>query len=63
MDSHESQGRQAKSKARIKSYEQLSAQSFEDRPDDLEIQIPSGVILANWSSKPRTSTRLTATRC
>ena len=34
--------RQAKSKARIKSYEELSAQSFEDRPDDLEIQIPSG---------------------
>jgi sulfate-transporting ATPase len=34
--------RQAKSKARIKSYEQLSAQAFEDRPDDLEIQIPSG---------------------
>ena len=34
--------RQAKSKARIKSYEQLSAETFEDRPDDLEIQIPSG---------------------
>ncbi len=34
--------RQAKSKARINSYEELSAQSFEDRPDDLEIQIPSG---------------------
>ncbi len=34
--------RQAKSKARIKSYEELSAQSFEDRPDELEIQIPSG---------------------
>tara|TARA_R110002049_G_scaffold72490_1_gene186966 strand:+ start:59037 stop:60719 length:1683 start_codon:yes stop_codon:yes gene_type:complete len=34
--------RQAKSKARIKSYEELSSQSFEDRPDDLEIQIPSG---------------------
>ncbi len=34
--------RQAKSKARIKSYEELSAQTFEDRPDDLEIQIPSG---------------------
>ena len=34
--------RQAKSKARINAYEQLSAQTFEDRPDDLEIQIPSG---------------------
>jgi ATP-binding cassette ChvD family protein len=34
--------RQAKSKARIKAYEELSAQTFEDRPDDLEIQIPSG---------------------
>ena len=34
--------RQAKSKARIKSYEELSAQTFEDRPDELEIQIPSG---------------------
>ncbi len=34
--------RQAKSKARIKSYEQLSAEKFEDRPDELEIQIPSG---------------------
>ncbi len=34
--------RQAKSKARIKSYEEMSAQTFEDRPDELEIQIPSG---------------------
>jgi ATPase subunit of ABC transporter with duplicated ATPase domains len=34
--------RQAKSKARIKAYEQMSAQSFEDRPDELEIQIPPG---------------------
>lgn len=34
--------RQAKSKARIKSYEQMSAETFEDRPDELEIQIPSG---------------------
>ena len=30
--------RQAKSKARIKSYEELSAQTFEDRPDELEIR-------------------------
>jgi ATP-binding cassette ChvD family protein len=34
--------RQAKSKARIKAYEDLAAQTFEDRPDELEIQIPSG---------------------
>ena len=34
--------RQAKSKARIKAYEELSSQTFEDRPDELEIQIPSG---------------------
>lgn len=34
--------RQAKSKARIRSYEEMSAQTFEERPDDLEIQIPSG---------------------
>jgi ATP-binding cassette ChvD family protein len=33
--------RQAKSKARIKAYEDLAAQKFEDRPDELEIQIPS----------------------
>ena len=42
VDSDESEARQAKSKARIKAYEELSAQTFEDRPDDLEIQIPSG---------------------
>ncbi|EMI44187.1 energy-dependent translational throttle protein EttA [Rhodopirellula sp. SWK7] len=34
--------RQAKSKARIKSYEEMSAETYEDRPDELEIQIPSG---------------------
>ena len=34
--------RQAKSKARIKAYEELAAQTFEDRPDELEIQIPTG---------------------
>lgn len=34
--------RQAKSKARIKAYEEMSSQSFDDRPDELEIQIPSG---------------------
>ncbi|MFM8173295.1 MAG: energy-dependent translational throttle protein EttA, partial [Pirellulaceae bacterium] len=34
--------RQAKSKARIASYEQLASEQFEDRPDELEIQIPPG---------------------
>ena len=34
--------RQAKNKARISSYEQLCAQQFEERPDELEFQIPPG---------------------
>ena len=34
--------RQAKSKARISSYEQMAAEQFEDRPEELEIQIPPG---------------------
>lgn len=34
--------RQAKSKARISAYEKLAAQEFEERPDELEIQIPNG---------------------
>jgi energy-dependent translational throttle protein EttA len=34
--------RQAKGKARIKAYEAMAAEQFEDRPDDLEIQIPPG---------------------
>lgn len=34
--------RQAKSKARIASYERLAAEEFEDRPEELEIQIPPG---------------------
>jgi energy-dependent translational throttle protein EttA len=34
--------RQAKSKARIASYEKMAAQEFEERPDELEIQIPNG---------------------
>ncbi len=34
--------RQAKNKARISAYEQLASEQFEDRPDDLEIQIPPG---------------------
>lgn len=34
--------RQAKSKARIKAYEQMSSEAFEDRRDEIEIQIPPG---------------------
>ena len=34
--------RQAKNKARVKAYEQMAAEQFEDRPDELEIQIPPG---------------------
>jgi ATP-binding cassette ChvD family protein len=34
--------RQAKSKARISAYEQLSKEVFEERPEELEIQIPPG---------------------
>jgi len=34
--------RQAKSKARIKAYEQMSHERFEDRPEEFEIQIPPG---------------------
>ncbi len=49
--------RQAKNKARIKAYEQMSAEQFEDRPQELEIQIPPGphlgdlVIEANQVTK------------
>jgi len=34
--------RQAKSKARIKAYEQLSQEAYHEQPDELEIQIPPG---------------------
>ena len=34
--------RQAKNKARIKAYEQMARQEFEERPDEFEIQIPPG---------------------
>lgn len=34
--------RQSKSKARVKAYEEMAAKQFEDRPDELEIQIPPG---------------------
>jgi energy-dependent translational throttle protein EttA len=36
------QARQAKSKARIKAYEQMAAEKFEERLDEFEIQIPPG---------------------
>ncbi len=34
--------RQSKSKARLAAYEKLSAERFEDKPEELEIQIPPG---------------------
>jgi ATP-binding cassette ChvD family protein len=34
--------RQAKSKARIAAYEKLASEQFEERPDELEMQIPPG---------------------
>jgi ATP-binding cassette ChvD family protein len=34
--------RQAKSKARLKAYEEMSQQNFQERQDELEIQIPPG---------------------
>ena len=34
--------RQAKNKARLKAYDEMSRQSFEERPDELEVQIPPG---------------------
>jgi sulfate-transporting ATPase len=49
--------RQAKSKARIKAYEQMSSERFEERPEEFEIQIPPGkhlgdlVIEANHLTK------------
>ncbi len=39
--------RQAKSKARLKAYEQMAAQRFEERLDEFEIQIPPGKHLGN----------------
>ena len=34
--------RQSKSKARVKAYEQMASEQFEERPDEFEIQIPPG---------------------
>jgi sulfate-transporting ATPase len=39
--------RQAKSKARMAAYEKMAAEQFEDKPDELEIQIPPGKKLGN----------------
>jgi len=39
--------RQAKSKARIKAYEQMAAQDFDEQLDEFEIQIPPGKHLGN----------------
>ena len=54
--------RQAKSKARIKAYEKMAAEQFEDRPEELEIQIPPGqhlgdlVVEAHEPQQSRTAT-------
>ncbi len=42
MDPHVSARRQAKSKARIAAYEKHSAEKFEDKQEEFEIQIPPG---------------------
>lgn len=34
--------RQSKNKARLQAYDKMAAEEFEDRPDELEIQIPPG---------------------
>jgi ATP-binding cassette ChvD family protein len=39
--------RQAKSKARVAAYEKMAAEQFEDKPEELEIQIPPGKKLGN----------------
>ncbi|MFO7904849.1 MAG: energy-dependent translational throttle protein EttA [Planctomycetota bacterium] len=39
--------RQAKSKARIKAYEQMASQGYEEQRDEFEIQIPPGPHLGN----------------
>ncbi|MDP6442388.1 MAG: energy-dependent translational throttle protein EttA [Pirellulaceae bacterium] len=39
--------RQAKSKARLKAYQQLASAGFEERPDEFEIQIPPGKTLGD----------------
>jgi energy-dependent translational throttle protein EttA len=40
--------RQAKSKARIKAYEEMASQQYQDKPDELEIQIPPGPRLGDF---------------
>ncbi len=49
--------RQAKSKARLKAYEQLAAQQYEERPDEFEIQIPPGKHLGNLVIEARKLTK------
>ena len=49
--------RQAKSKARIKAYEKMAAEQFEDRPEELEIQIPPGPRLGDMVVEAVTSAK------
>jgi energy-dependent translational throttle protein EttA len=46
--------RQSKSKARIKAYEQMSNERFEERPDEFEIQIPPGKHLGDLVVEAKT---------
>jgi sulfate-transporting ATPase len=55
--------RQAKSKARINAYEKMSQEQIEQKAEELEIQIPPGKHLGDWSSKGSTFTSRTATAC
>ena len=49
--------RHAKSKARIKAYEQMASQGFEEQPDEFEIQIPPGKHLGNLVIETRNLTK------
>ena len=49
--------RQAKNKARVQAYEQMASQQFEDRVDELEIQIPPGPRLGDMVIEAKNLTK------
>ena len=49
--------RHSKNKARIKAYERMASEQFEDRPDELEIQIPPGPRLGDMVIEARGLTK------
>ncbi len=49
--------RQAKGKARVKAYEQMASQKFEERLDEFELQIPPGKHLGNLVIEARGVTK------